>query len=116
MEILSTQVTIFIKNVFVKILKFNLNFANKLSCIVFMYDKTNLFQNSKSEKSLDFIFDWYSFLFFNTNTELLSSTSSPDTVRGKLEEIMKIMLAVWAKQGIALKVLSGKSSGNFLLC
>lgn len=43
-----------------------------------------------------------------------SSSASPDSLRNKLEEIFKLMLVVWAKQGIALKTISGQKSGMFL--
>lgn len=41
-----------------------------------------------------------------------TETGSPDSVRKKLEEIFKLMLMVWAKEGIALSALTGQQNGN----
>lgn len=40
------------------------------------------------------------------------TTASPDSLRKKLEEIFKLMLMVWAKQGIALSSLTGLKNGK----
>lgn len=49
------------------------------------------------------------------NTDMISSSASPDSLRNKLEEIFKLMLVVWAKESIALKTISGQKSGTFRL-
>lgn len=46
---------------------------------------------------------------------MISSSASPDSLRNKLEEIFKLMLVVWAKEGIALKTISGQKSGRLTL-
>lgn len=43
---------------------------------------------------------------------MVSSSASPDSLRKKLEEIFKLMLVVWAKEGLALKAISGKKTGK----
>lgn len=43
---------------------------------------------------------------------MVSSSASPDSLRKKLEEIFKLMLCVWAKEGLALKAISGKKTGK----
>lgn len=43
---------------------------------------------------------------------MISSTGASDSLRSKLEEIFKLMLVVWAKEGLALKATSGKSNGK----
>ncbi|KAJ6649060.1 Sesquipedalian-1, partial [Pseudolycoriella hygida] len=43
---------------------------------------------------------------------MISSSASPDSLRNKLEEIFKLMLVVWAKEGIALKTVSGQKNGT----
>lgn len=45
---------------------------------------------------------------------MISSSASPDSLRNKLEEIFKLMLVIWAKEGIALKTISGQKSGTLL--
>lgn len=47
---------------------------------------------------------------------MISSSASPDSLRNKLEEIFKLMLVVWAKEGIALKTISGQKSGRLTEC
>lgn len=43
---------------------------------------------------------------------LPTQSASPDSLRNKLEEIFKMMLMVWAKQGIALSTLTGLKNGT----
>lgn len=43
---------------------------------------------------------------------VLSQSASPDSLRKKLEEVFKLMLVVWAKQGIALNAITGLKNGK----
>ena len=51
-------------------------------------------------------------LEFYISKELLAQSSAPDSVRYKLEEILRLMLMVWAREGQALKTLNGKDNGS----
>lgn len=70
--------------------------------------------------SIDFIpflifgsFSVFHVFFFNfISEEKLNSTPlKNDSLRHQLEEIVKQMLLVWAKEGIALSVVSGEKNG-----
>lgn len=52
----------------------------------------------------------YFFILFSEE-KLNSSSSKNDSLRLQLEGIVKQMLLVWAKEGIALKVVSGEKNG-----
>ncbi|XP_055714120.1 uncharacterized protein LOC129808306 isoform X2 [Phlebotomus papatasi] len=43
---------------------------------------------------------------------MIASSSSPDSIRGRLEEIFKLMLMIWARQNVANKVVSGGTSSE----
>lgn len=51
---------------------------------------------------------------FQLLADMVSSSASPDSLRKKLEEIFKLMLVVWAKEGLALKAISGKKTGKII--
>lgn len=51
-------------------------------------------------------------MIFGMSLDMISSPATPDSLRKKLEEVFKLMLVVWAKEGIALRTLSGEKSGN----
>lgn len=59
----------------------------------------------KIEMRIELALLQYSFL------ELMSSNSSSDSLRRKLEDIFKLMLLVWAREGQAIKTVSGKQNG-----
>lgn len=49
---------------------------------------------------------------FLTYIELIASNSSPDSVRRKLEEVLKLMLLVWARESFVISTLSNGAHGN----
>lgn len=51
------------------------------------------------------------FLNFIFEEKLSSNPSKNDSLREQLEEVVKQMLLVWAKEGIALKMVSGEKNG-----
>lgn len=51
-------------------------------------------------------------LFETSIVELMSSNSSSDSLRRKLEDIFKLMLLVWAREGQAIKIVSGAQNGS----
>lgn len=80
-----------------------------ISCFPFIKLSQNRFAYAiLSGIFLIFLFHFY----FKFNADMISSSASPDSLRNKLEEIFKLMLVVWAKEGIALKTISGQKSGR----
>lgn len=49
---------------------------------------------------------------FPNATELIASNSTPDSIRRKLEEVLKLMLLVWARESFVITTLSNGAHGN----
>lgn len=43
---------------------------------------------------------------------LLSTSGSPESLRRKLEDLLRLMLVVWVKEGQALNIVTGEKCGN----
>ncbi|KAH8392093.1 hypothetical protein KR215_000522, partial [Drosophila sulfurigaster] len=49
--------------------------------------------------------------YFSGIVELISSNSAPESVRRKLEEVLKLMLLVWARESFVISTLSNGTHG-----
>ncbi|KAH8271738.1 hypothetical protein KR044_003402, partial [Drosophila immigrans] len=70
-------------------------------CTLEMYhrQKHNNFRNHRRAK------------YFSGIIELISSNSAPESVRRKLEEVLKLMLLVWARESFVISKLSNGAHG-----